>query len=89
MEPVDDLISVGRINKPHGLKGEIELSVTTDFPERFKPKVSFLLSPPVDDLNKVNIEGVKSKKNVLIIKFKEINDRDAAESLKGHYLAIK
>ena len=89
MEPVDDLINVGRINRPHGIKGEIELSVLTDYPQRFKPEASFLLSPPVDDLDVVNVENVKSKKNVLILKLKEINGRDGAERLRGHNLAIR
>ncbi len=89
MGHVDDLINVGRISKPHGIKGEIELFVSTDYPERFKPDAVFLLSPPTADLARVTIENVKSKKKVLILKFKEINDRNTAEGLRGHDLAIK
>jgi len=89
MESLDGPINVGRINKPHGIKGEIELSVLTDYPKRFKHGARFSLSPPLDDLDAVYVESVKSKKNVLILKFKEINDRDGADRLRGHDLVIE
>lgn len=32
----EDWIVIGKILKPHGLKGEIKIHLLTDYPERFK-----------------------------------------------------
>jgi 16S rRNA processing protein RimM len=40
-----DYIAVGRLGKPHGVHGEINFDVMTDFPERFKPDARFYIGP--------------------------------------------
>lgn len=88
MEISNKLVTVGRINKPHGIKGEIELTVLTDYPERFKKGSTFHLDPPLPSISKVSVENVRKKKNVLLIKFKDVDDRTGADDLSGKEVAV-
>jgi 16S rRNA processing protein RimM len=38
-----DWIVIGRVLKPHGLKGEIKVHLLTDYPERFKEGAQVIL----------------------------------------------
>jgi 16S rRNA processing protein RimM len=33
-----EFLAVGKIRKPHGVKGEMEMEILTDFPDRIRPK---------------------------------------------------
>ena len=35
-DDTEDWIVIGRVLKPHGIKGEIKIHLLTDYPERFK-----------------------------------------------------
>lgn len=81
-------MTVGRINKPHGIRGEIELTVMTDYPERFKIGSTFYLNPPLPSIKEVEIQNVRKKKNTLLIKFIGLDDRDQADDLSGREVAV-
>ena len=36
MEGADNLISVGRIARPHGIRGEVKVTPLTDWPEKYE-----------------------------------------------------
>ncbi len=42
-EPV--FLAVGRLRRPHGVRGEIQMDVLTDFPERLTPGVTLYAGP--------------------------------------------
>lgn len=88
MSKDEDFVVVGRLGKPHGLKGEIELYVLTDFPDRFQPGANFFIRPPLPENNEIKIDAVRKKQPKLIIKINGIDDRLRAESLKGRELVI-
>ena len=83
----EDTFDIGLIVNVHGLKGEIKVLPTTDDPMRFK-----LLKT----INVYNGEqktaykpgSVRAQKNMLIIKLKEINDRDEAAKLVGGVIKV-
>lgn len=86
--PKLDYLIVGRVNHPHGLKGEVEVSLLTDFPSRFTSGRSFRLIPPLPRRQKVEVLEAKKRGNKLIVKFNNIDTRDEAESLVGKELVI-
>lgn len=83
----DSYITVGEIVNTQGIKGEVRVIPTTDFPERFTKtkKITVLLR---NSHKEYNIERVWEHKQFIIIKFAEVNDMTDAEKLKGGLLQI-
>ncbi|HLT11460.1 MAG TPA: ribosome maturation factor RimM [Micromonosporaceae bacterium] len=73
---------VGRIVRPHGVRGEVVVEVRTDSPEeRFRPG-SVLRTEP-EATGPLRVEHVRSHQARLLVVFEGIYDRDVAENLRG------
>ncbi len=81
---MDQLIVVGKIVAPHGVRGDVRVIPLTDFPERFDGLKRVFL----DDGNELAIENVKNHNQLLILKFVGLNSRNDIESLRGRLLKI-
>jgi 16S rRNA processing protein RimM len=81
-------VAVARLIKPHGVRGEVEAKALTPDPDRIRPGSSFQLSPARSDYPHVSVEGVRTKKDRLIIKFAGIDDREAAARLHGALMMV-
>lgn len=81
----DGCFAVGQIIGVHGLRGEIKLDLYTDFPERFAPGERVMMGA---ELAEVEIESVRTHQKFLLIRFKGIDDRTAAEMLRGQWLFV-
>lgn len=83
----NELISVGKIIKTQGNRGELRVYPLTDFPERFLRMKRVMV-----DLNGesryYHMESARLYKQFIIIKFKETPDMTAAEKLRGGLLKI-
>ncbi len=79
---------IGVIGKPHGIKGELNVMLSTDYPNTIL-KGSTLFTDH-DLCVPVEIDSIRQKKlkgrDVSIIKFAGIDDRNEAEKLKGKNL---
>ena len=76
---------VGVITSPHGVKGELSVFPTCDDSKRFEE----IETVDVGEGGKtLTIEGVKYFKNTVILKFKEITDRNAAETYRSKELYV-
>ncbi len=78
-----DRIKVGKIVSAVGIKGEVKVYPYTDYPERFEELEGVYASGKW-----MTIEKVRYQKNMVIIKFAEIADRNAAEAARDSYLKI-
>lgn len=80
-----DRLRVGRLTKPHGLKGAIKLELFTDNPElRFRPGATFSLQVPEESPwfgKTITIRELKWFNEHPVGFFEEIPDRTAAESI--------
>lgn len=76
---------VGRVGRAVGLKGEVEVQVTSDAPERFASGNSVVIS---ESSHSLTVESTRTQGDRTIVKFAEIADRDASEALKGAELVI-
>ncbi len=76
---------VGRILRPHGLRGEVKVQLYTDFPDRFAPGQSLLLGP---DLEPVTVAASRPHQGQVLVRFHGVEDRTEAEALRGEWLYI-
>ncbi len=74
---------IGKVVKSHGIKGEVVVEVTTDEPEiRYAPGV-VLQGKQAKKEHQLTIVSARPHQNRLLVKFAEIPDRTAADSLRG------
>ena len=80
-------LRVGVIVKTHGIRGEVKVYPTTDSPERFDEieKVKLRQGKRVYEFR---IEKARYQKNLVILKFKGIDDINDVEQYKGAELWI-
>jgi 16S rRNA processing protein RimM len=83
-------VLVGRIGKPHGIRGEVTIDVRSDEPERrFAPGSSLISRAPKGSAfpyERLTIESARWHQQVLLIAFDELTDRTAAEGARGTLL---
>jgi 16S rRNA processing protein RimM len=80
-------VTVGRIGRPHGIRGDIVVGVRTDEPELRFAKGSRLDTDPVG-LGPLTVAGTKWHSGELLVRFEGISDRDAAAELRGTWLMV-
>lgn len=74
---------IGRVVKSHGIKGEVAVEVTTDSPEERYVVGEVLHGKQGKKEHELTIATLRTHKGRLLISFKEIPDRTAADSLRG------
>ena len=79
---MQDLCRVGVIANTHGIKGEVKVFPTTDAPERFKKLKSVILDAKREKIT-LEIQSARFFKNLVIVKFKGIDDINDIEKYKG------
>jgi 16S rRNA processing protein RimM len=78
---------VGRIGRPHGIRGDVVVGVRTDEPELRFAQGSRLDTDP-DKLGPLTVAGTKWHSGELLVRFEGIGDRDAAADLRGTWLTV-
>jgi len=83
-------VVVGRVGKPHGLRGEVTVDVRTDEPElRFVDGARLAAVPPARSTRSphgLTVAGTRWHQGTLLVTFAEVTDRNAAEALRGTVL---
>jgi 16S rRNA processing protein RimM len=78
---------VGRVGRPHGLRGEVTVEVRTDDPDlRFAAGESLATDPA--ERGPLTVAGSRWHSGRLLVRFAGHEDRDAAEALRDTVLAI-
>ncbi len=78
---------VGRIARPHGVRGEVSVEVHTDEPERRFAVGSVLATDPAE-AGPLAVATVRWHTGRLLVGFDGITDRDRAERLRGVWLTL-
>ncbi|GIG60634.1 ribosome maturation factor RimM [Longispora fulva] len=86
------LLIVGRIIRPHGIRGEVVAELRTDDPQdRFVPGTVFTTDPVAR--GPLTLEYARQHttagKARLLLALEEVNDRDTADSLRGVFLGVE
>lgn len=84
---MEDLLQVGVITTTHGVRGEVKVFPTTDDAGRFKQLKNVILDTGKEQL-KLEITQVKFFKNLVILKFKGIDNINDVELYKGKGLYV-
>ena len=74
---------IGLVVKSHGIRGEVCVGVTTDDPVRRFAVSEVLTGRQGGKEKQVTVQSVRPHQGRLLIKFEEINDRTAADSLRS------
>lgn len=82
-----EYISIGQIVRTHGIRGDVKVYPLTDNIERFD-KVDYVYIEEDSRLVTLNVANVKYLKNMVIIKFKGIDDVQSAERLRNKYIKV-
>ena len=84
---MEQLLQVGVISSTQGVRGEVKVFPTTDDVKRFKKLKEVILDTGREERT-LEIEGVKFFKNMVILKFKGIDNINDIEKYKGRSLYV-
>lgn len=94
-----DAVLVGRVLRPHGVRGEVMVAVFSDAPDRFAPGRSLLVTDeearplgPLGGLGqpaRLTVTAFRPVKAGGLVRFEGVDDRDRAAGLRGTWLAIE
>ena len=88
----DDLVIVGRIRRPHGVRGELLIEVITDEPDAVYASGRRVFAGAdgntADDATVLTVVETRPFKDGLLVRFDEIADRTTAELWNGRLLFV-
>ena len=85
MAKLENPVQLGVIGAPHGIKGEVRVKTFTEDPTAlgdYGPLTT-------EDGATLTVRSVRPSKTVLIVRFKDVQDRNAAEMLNGKGLFVE
>ena len=84
---MEKLLRVGVITTTHGVRGEVKVFPTTDDPQRFKKLKQVILDNGKQQMD-LEISSVKFFKNMVILKFKGLDNINDVEKFKQADLLV-
>ena len=83
-------VKIGIIVGAHGVGGAIRVHPTTDYPERFRGMKTLVAEHPSKPPVTLTVQGIKfhDGKGQVLVTAEGVNDRDAAEDLRGRAITI-
>lgn len=88
--PEPRYLAVGRVSRPHGVRGELRVVLLTDYPGRLGQHAYFYLASPdsPEIVRRYPVEKLRRHKEVLLLKLGGCDDRNGAEELRGQLVQI-
>jgi 16S rRNA processing protein RimM len=83
--PEPRYLSVGRVLRPHGVRGELRVEILTAYPERLAQHAHLYLARPdsPEDVRRYLVEGLRLHGEILLLKLDGCDDRNSADRLRG------
>jgi len=89
---MDDYLVVGRVGRPHGIRGEVSVEPRTDEPDRrfADGAVLAVRAPHPGDAvpGTVTVSGSRWHSGRFLVRFAELTDRTTAEAARGWQLSV-
>ncbi|MFC7402646.1 ribosome maturation factor RimM [Citricoccus sp. GCM10030269] len=85
-QDLDDQVRVARIGKPHGIRGEVTVQLFTDEPDKRFVTGAVLNARSASGGGRdgrLTVSRARWNKDILLLGFDEVADRNAAEQLRG------
>ena len=83
-----DFITIGRVRRPHGVRGEVTVGVLSDVRERFAAGSVVDIVLPGGQRRSARISAVRGRQSEAIVHFAGLETRDQAEELRAAVLEI-
>ena len=80
-------IAIGRITRPHGLRGELAVEVLTDFPERFDT-IEVVYLGDSQQADAWQVVATRWNKDRILLSLQGCEDRTSAERFRGMLVQI-
>nr|WP_255549483.1 ribosome maturation factor RimM [Corynebacterium sp. TAE3-ERU12] len=77
------MVQIGRVIKPHGVRGEVVIDPTTDDPAGRFAVGTVLSGKQTGKTVELTVATMRPHQSRLLVRFDEVPDRTAAESLRG------
>lgn len=77
-------VVVGRITRPHGVRGELTVMVLSEVPWRFDVGATVFL----ESGRALTVATSRPHKDRVLVTFSEVTDRESAEALRGAVLVV-
>lgn len=81
-----EFLAVGKLRRPHGVSGEMRMSVWTDFPERLQPGVRVFVGKSYQP---VHIKSVRGHTQDSLIAFDEFSSRDEVGQFRNQVVFVR
>lgn len=83
-----ELVAIAKIAKTRGLRGEVVADTLTDFPERFELLDTVFIVKPNGETFEAKLENFWFQKGRVILKFKDFDKIETAETLRNSEVCI-
>jgi len=83
--PEPQYLAVGRVTRPHGVRGELRVEVLTDDPEHLASLPTLYLG---EERRQVKVLGVRLHQKHLLVTLDGCDSREAADELRGLALYV-
>lgn len=81
-----EFLVVGRLRRPHGMRGEILMEVITDFPERLRIGTRVFVG---DDYQPARIRTRRQHQNALLVSFHGVTDQETAAAWRNTLVYVR
>jgi 16S rRNA processing protein RimM len=85
---IDELIEIGLVTRPWGIRGEVKVHITSDIPDRISGLEGVYLHNGQSDPLFYEIEWIKNLNDAVAVKFKGISTPEEAEDLRDLEVAV-
>ena len=84
-EIADGFVAIGQIGKCWGIRGEVKVTLHTDFPEQFLALKTVYLGPKA---HPAQLLSCRLHQGYLLMRLADYEDRTAAEALRGVWVQV-
>ncbi len=88
MEVTTESVTIGRVLKPFGVKGEVRVESLTDVPGRFENLPSVTLVSPNGDLLKTEVTQARPSGRSYLMKFSAFSSPEEAATFRGALIQV-
>lgn len=81
-------LTIGEVLRPHGVRGEMRIRAITELPQRFTWLKTVYMGKNPQTAVALTVETARLHQGFALLKCDGIDDRDAVDLLRGHFLYV-
>lgn len=81
-----EFLVIGKLRRPHGLRGELVMEVLTGFPERITRGVTVFVGK---GYRPMQLRNCRWHQQTLLVQFQDYDDRDRAGELRNQFVYVR